>query len=182
MSSPQTISTPVRRFISILVMLLLLAVFLSLYFFKYVPEQKSDYNRRAFMELKSVTDGDRDIFDTYLTILQSDSPGAYRKTSHNTPAHKGEIVFDAGDLSMDYQVDMDTLLKKSDGFSTTNINDVKIEGNDYKLFLYPFSFHDQRTLMAGLISLSHYTSRYESVPIELITVPLISQFFIKSDK
>src|SRR5580698_3279312 len=56
MSSPQTISTPVRRFISILVMLLLLAVFLSLYFFKYVPQQKNDFNGRAFTELKSVTD------------------------------------------------------------------------------------------------------------------------------
>ena len=235
MSSPQTISTPVRRFVSILLMLLLLAVFLSLYFFKYVPEQKSDYNKRAFMELKSVTDafsrrdaayqqvfswtpgshskqpdtigleinegnwkvvyrssksknvqylgfdslmhlltdGDRDIFDTYLTILQSDSPRIQRETPYRARSHKGEIVFNAGDLSMDYQVDMDTLLKKSDGFGTTNIHDVKIEGNDYKLFLYPFPFHDQRTIMAGLISVSHYTSTYESVPINLITTASI---------
>ncbi len=63
MSSPKTTNTPVRRLISILLMLLLLAIFLSLYFFKYVPQQKSDYNGRAFMELKSVTDAfsDRDL-------------------------------------------------------------------------------------------------------------------------
>jgi len=235
MSGPQTTNTPVRRLISILVMLLLLAVFLSLFFFKYVPQQKSDYNRRAFMELQSVTDafsrrdaayqqvfswspgsharqpdlirisndngkweivytssdqkniqrldldslmhlltdGDRDIFDSYLTILQNDSAQPHRPAPHNTPPPNGEIVFNAGDLSMDYEVDMDTLMKKSDGFSTTNVHDAKIEGNDYKLFLYPFPFHGQRAIMAGLISVSNYTSRYESVPINLITTASI---------
>jgi hypothetical protein len=235
MSGPHTTNTPVRRLISILVMLLVLAVFLSLYFFKYVPQQKSDYNRRAFMELQSVTDafsrrdaayqqvfswshgshgqlpdstqiknengkwkivyktsapknvqrmdldslmhlltdGDRDIFDSYLTILQNDSARSRRPDQHNTPPPNGEIVFNAGDLSMDYEVDMDTLMKKSDGFSTTNVHDVKIEGNDYKLFLYPFPFHSQRTIMVGLISVSNYTSRYESVPIDLITTASI---------
>jgi hypothetical protein len=227
MSSPQTISTPVRRFISILAMLLLLAVFLSLYFFKYVPEQKSDYNRRAFLELKSVidafngrdlayqqvvrflngephsiaigqdtaykwdiaypvdkktdtprlkidsllhllTDGDRDVFDSYLMILQSDTGKPTRRARQTASPQEGEIVFNAGDLSMDYQVDMDTLTKKSDAFGAMNIHDVKIEGNDYKLFLYPFPFHGQRTTMVGLISGSRYTSTYESVPLNLI--------------
>ncbi len=39
---------------------------------------------------------------------------------------------------MDYQVEMDSLLKKSDGFGTMNMYEVKIQGNDYMLFLYPF--------------------------------------------
>ncbi len=216
MSSPHTISTPVRRLVSILVMLLLVGIFLSLYYFKYVPQQKNDYNGRAFAELKSVTDafsgrddacqqvvywkeshlpdtiwleknnadewgifyglgkgysqrrdldslmhlltdGDRDIFDDYLMILQP----------HSTKP--GGILFNSGDLSMDYQVETDSLLKKSDGFSAMNLYDVKIQGNDYKLFLYPFPFHGQRVIMGGLVSLSHYTARYESVPITLIT-------------
>jgi hypothetical protein len=78
MSSPQTISTPVRRFISILLMLLLLAVFLSLYFFKYVPEQKSDYNKRAFMELKSVTDAFSRRDAAYQQVF-SWTPGSHSK-------------------------------------------------------------------------------------------------------
>jgi hypothetical protein len=227
MSSPQPISLPVRRFVSILLMLLLVSIFLSLYFFKYVPEQKNDYNRSAFLELKSVTDaftgrdaayqqvvtflysephsiaiaqdtaykwnivyplvqkkdtprlnldsllhqltdGDRDIFDTYLMILQNDTGKDSPQAPHTIHSKEGEIVFNAGDLSIDYQVDMDTLTKKSDGFSTMNIHDVKIEGNDYKLFLYPFLFHGQRTTMAGLISSARYTSTYESVPLPLI--------------
>jgi hypothetical protein len=229
MSSPQTISTPVRRFISILVMLLLLAVFLSLYFFKYVPQQKNDYHGRAFAELKSVTDafsdrddacqqvvlwkksqlpdiiwldkdnsnrwgivygldspkfsqrrdldslmhlltdGDRDIFDDYLMILQPHSTKPAHPAKDSSLTQKGEILFNSGDLSMDYQVEMDSLLKKDDGFGTMNMYDVKIQGNDYKLFLYPFSFHGKGIIMGGLVSLPHYTARYESVPIALIT-------------
>ncbi len=230
MSSPKTTNTPVRRLISILVMLVLLGIFLRFYYFKYVPQKKSDYNGRAFTELKSVTDafsdrdaacqqvarwlydqqpdsvwlgpdntgkwdivyrlaspykpqrrnldsllhlltdGDRDVFDNYLMILQNAAPPSPH-SKDTPPAHKekAEIVFNSGDLSMDYQVDMDSLLKKSDGFSTMNMYDVRIEGNDYKLFLYPFPFHGQRTIMAGLVGLSHYTSRYESAPIDLIT-------------
>jgi hypothetical protein len=229
MSSPQPISTPVRRFISIFLMLLLLAVFLSLYFFKYVPQQKSDYNKRAFTELKSVTDafsgrdkacqqvvfwkqgksadlititskdgsqynlvygvartqyeqsrnldslmhlltdGDRDIFDDYLMILEKTTARFSESAKDTVYAHQGDIVFNSGDLSMDYEVDIDTLLKKSDGFTAMNMYDARIEGNDYKLFLYPYAFHGQKLIMAGLVSLSHYTARFESAPIDLIT-------------
>ena len=229
MSSPQTISTPVRRFVSILVMLLLLAVFLSLYFFKYVPQQKNDYNGRAYTELKSVTDafsgrddacrqvvlwktthlpdkisldkdnsnkweivygldspkfsqrrsldsimhlltdGDRDIFDDYLMILQPHSTKPADSAKDLPHKQKGDILFNSGDLSMDYRVDLDSLLKKSDGFGTMNMYDVKIQGNDYMLFLYPFPFQTEGIIMGGLVSRTHYTARYESVPITLIT-------------
>ncbi len=108
-------------------------------------------------------------------ILQKNAPPASRHSKDTTHARKEneEIVFNSGDLSLDYQVNMDTLLKKNDGFSAMNMYNVQIEGNNYKLFLYPFPFHGQRTIMAGLVSISNYTSRYESAPISLITTASI---------
>jgi hypothetical protein len=274
MTSPATAKTSVRRIISSLVVAAIFGVFLSIYFLKYVPQQKRDYNRRAFVELGSVTDalnkrdeaflevvknlqnsktdtntldellrifpeskqqisavrdlmpqlriqkliagqtskiewdpayhwgltypanltiespfrepvhlslrksidslmlplvaGDNDVFDSYLLILDSQS------RSKDTPnLRKGEIIFNPGQLSLDYLVNIDTLLKKSDGFSLPGINDVTIEGNDYKLFLYPFRLHQGRAIMAGLLSSAHYTQRYEEVPIAFITTGTI---------
>src|SRR5215469_2753525 len=55
MSNPQSTNAS-RRLVSILVMLSLLGVFLSMYFLKYVPDQKREYNQRAFRELQGVAD------------------------------------------------------------------------------------------------------------------------------
>jgi len=273
MSSPTTNNTNTRRIISSLVVMSILAVFLSIYFLKYVPNQKHDYNRRAFVELGSVTDafnrrdqaylqvvkniraeksknaldellrifpnysfgkncsledfrkrlinyrndadataefardstqqwnlvytvslhsgtkspvcdtlrmsksidslvlplvsGGNDVFDTYLLILDNGSP------HKETGLPKGEIVFNPGQLSLDYLVNIDTLLKKSDGFSLPGINNVTIEGNAYKLFLFPFRLHQYRAIMAGLVSTSRYTQQYEEVPVAFITTGAI---------
>lgn len=56
MTTPKTSNTSTRRLINILTILLVLAIFLSLYFLKYVPQQKQDFNERAFKELEEVTD------------------------------------------------------------------------------------------------------------------------------
>lgn len=109
-----------------------------------------------------LTDGDNDVFDSYLLIIDNGS-------RHSRKDSIGEIAFNSGQLSMDFQVNIDTLLKKSDGFSLPGISDVNIEGNDYKLFLRPFRLHDYRAIMAGLLSRQHYTQRYEAVPFKLIT-------------
>src|SRR5258708_2509447 len=113
----------------------------------------------------------RDIFSDYLLILDTstnltpESPGP-----QNAYNHKGRVVFNSGRLSVDFLVNMDTLLKKTDGFSLLNIHDVKIEGNPYKLFLYPILLCNQRVILAGLISESRYREGSESVPIDMLTI------------
>jgi len=230
MSSPTSIDSTTRRLISVIAVLSIMGVFLSIYFLRFVPEWKTAYNKRAFVELKSVTEsftqkdeayrmvvsshndtgtknpgppvsvetsvchdpssghwdliykaakrvalrksidslmspltyGDNDVFDSYLLIVDNRSP-------NKRPDSVGEIAFNSGQLTMDFQVNIDTLLKKSDGFSLPGISDVNIEGNDYKLFLRPFRLHNYRAIMAGLLSRQHYTQRYESAPFKLIT-------------
>jgi len=189
MSNSKNTTTSARHYISIVSVLVLLAIFLSLYFLKYVPEHKRDYNQRAFRELRIVTDafeaklnayqsmpdftrkwrrtpsfdsllllvteGDNDVFDHYLMIQDS-----------------GKLV-NPRHLPISYSISVDSLLKKGDGFSIDNIRDVRIEGNDYKLFLYPFCNNNSKFIMAGLLAQSRYTSRYESVPINFITTGAI---------
>ncbi|HEY4335369.1 MAG TPA: hypothetical protein VGM89_05715, partial [Puia sp.] len=200
--------------------LVILGIFLSLYFLKYVPEHKRDYNQRAFQELRGVTEafvakanawlnistftkkskgplpidsmllpltaGDKDVFDHYLVIQDTGKLGT------DSSSQRGALLFNPDHLSISYSIATDSLLKKSDGFSITNIRDVKIEGNDYKLFLYPFCLQNSKAIMAGLLSQSRYTSRYESVPIDfittgailllliLITIPLLKVYIIGS--
>ena len=276
MSGGAGTNTSIRKMISALLLLGLLAFLLSIYFLKYVPAQRSDFNRRAFLELSQIekaiqernkgyigvitgsidkitadsigtsqlsnyfkwraesdalkksppgpqknkntlafskisfnqngTGGDwqlcyeltendsskrkagclsknvdsifgplvstyKDIFADYLLILDSNTNTTSRhRDSVNNNTQKGIVMFNSGHLSVDYLVNMDTLLKKTDGFSLLNVHDVKIEGNPYKLFLYPFRLNNQRVVLAGLTSLPHYLAGSESVPIDLLTI------------
>lgn len=235
MSNPKNTTTSARHYISIVSMLVLLGIFLSLYFLKYVPEHKRDYNQRAFRELRTVTDafearansylqipiasaknkeirkklvrnaskasdsadviiqdatkawglkyaqgfkpidsillpltaGDNDVFDHYLMILGLPNP------KDTIEPKNGQLIFNPEHLSIGFSIDVDTLLKKTDGFSMMNIRDVKVEGNDYKLFYYPFCLQNHKIIMAGLLSQSRYTARYESVPVNFITTGAI---------
>jgi hypothetical protein len=220
MSNPQSTNAS-RRLVSILVMLSLLGVFLSMYFLKYVPDQKREYNQRAFRELQGVADafltrsealeeidsastlapddqfrwnlsfqknntkksldsillritaGDRDVFDNYLMILDEATYADSSISGKDTLRLKGEIVYNPDRISIGNSVCPDTLLKRINGFSLQSIHDVKVEGNDFKLFLYPFRFHRQTLIMAGLLSFSNYASRYQSVSIDFITTGVV---------
>ncbi|HWK05585.1 MAG TPA: cache domain-containing protein [Puia sp.] len=280
MSAPSNLNASLRKTISVLFILALLGVFLSLYFFKYIPQRQSDFHSRAFGELHQINEAfeERDaayrqairsflegahrnflkeaprafnrsalrsmfIFTSYPERITDDSL-SHRKNSYQvapptiTPAsleghllnypviaaktpggnavdtvlelsksldsvlnsvipvhkdifddylliqddhmdlpstqskdhlHEGRIIYNSGELSMDRYVNTDTLLKKSDGFSLLNVHDIKIEGNDYKLFLCPFSNYSQNLILAGLISRSHYTQAYASIPVNMLT-------------
>src|SRR5580700_1867613 len=101
----------------------------------------------------------RDIFDDYLIIRDNHlrkKDAEEKANSSEFPdstdhLHDGEIIFNSGNLSVDYLVNTDSLLKKNDGFSLLNIHDVIIEGNAYKLFLYPIRLGKERLILGGLI-------------------------------
>jgi len=254
MSGRQNKNSSLRRTISLLFMLTLLAVFLSLYLLKYIPGQRTDFHRRAFLELGQIEKAFRERNMVYIQAIQnsinknpadslknnlllrryftyqelpgiktlkktdslrvgemsfgqqaltqawefnyqlyygSDSASPIAVLSKKvdtvlTPIvstyrdifddyllildhHPGKIIFNSGRLSLDYLVNTDSLLKKTDGFSLLNIHDVKVEGNPYKLFLYPVQVCRNRVILAGLISLDHYRDGSESVPLSLLT-------------
>ncbi len=111
----------------------------------------------------------KDIFDSYLLIRENQvHPHNDSRESEETP--RGEIIYKSGDLSIDYQVNSDSLMKKNDGFSLLNVHDVTIEGNPYKLFLYPFEIGKQRLILAGLISQENYKDAYQKIPFNFIAL------------
>jgi len=112
----------------------------------------------------------KDIFDGYLLINNEDP---LKDTSNKRDPGKGKIIFQSGDLYMSSVVDPDSLLKKSGGFSLNNLQDITIEGNSYKLFLYPFVMGSQKLILAGLISDSNYREANLKIPFSLFSVFIV---------
>jgi len=271
----------IRRIIPAVLTLLILGIFLSLYFFKYLPRRQDDYNRRAFLELEQIEkaiqsrNGAYTRALTYIqdatfaqrnpkvssplfrsfkdaTIRRSDpayhrlaqneamfiaedpSNGYYRLTypllnpgtaATATPAktafpqatgppstsppdttairimsirldsvlnpiistykdifanylligppnpeniHESRIIFNPDNLSLDFRINIDSLLSKHDGFSIRNVRDVTIQGSSYKLFIYPFRLGNQAVILAGLTTASNYSDGYTDIPLNLL--------------
>jgi hypothetical protein len=113
----------------------------------------------------------QDIFENYLLIRDTHLDSSFHSAdSKHDRLHQGEIVYNSGNLAVDYLVNTDSLLKKNDGFSLLDLHDVSIEGNAYKLFLYPFRLGKERIILAGLIGLNHYTESYKDIPFNYVAI------------
>ncbi|HEY4290647.1 MAG TPA: cache domain-containing protein [Puia sp.] len=248
----------IRRIIPVMLTLLVLGVFLSLYFLKYLPQQKAEYHRRAFLELEQIekaaqsrnnaytralnyirdetyvqrnpklsgplfrsfkditirsTDPDYNRLLQKATMFLAEDPltGNYRLTyplpspgpdtssirnmsvrldsvlnpiistykdifdnylliGRPGPENGSEdrILYNPDNLSLDFHVNTDSLLGKSDGFSIRNVRDVTIQGTPYKLFIYPFQLGKQSIILAGLTTSAHYADAYTDMPLDLL--------------
>ena len=120
----------------------------------------------------------KDIFDGYLLIKgQTAAKDSEDLKSRATPKsgnkQNGEVIYQSPGLTVEYRIDMDTLLKKEDGFSLKNLREVTIDGNSYELFIYPFQIGGQQLLLTGLIDRAVYRDTYEKIPFSFFTVFLI---------
>jgi len=98
----------------------------------------------------------QDIFDGYVVILGKKDTG--------------EIIYHSGNYAIDYTIVNDSLTKKRDGFSLQSVKDISIEGNPYKLFIDPVPIGTQTLILAGFISQSHYTAKYQETPFSFISI------------
>jgi hypothetical protein len=108
----------------------------------------------------------KDIFDSYI-LIRCEKPSASKDSDS---MKKGEVIYQSGDLSMDYQINSDSLMKKNNGFNLLNLLDVTIEGNQYKLFLSPFKIANQKLIIAGLISQPNYAQSYQKIPFNFFAL------------
>jgi hypothetical protein len=134
----------------------------------------------------------KDIFDGYLLIMDTQSPGeinsndnklvvvsnkektvAPDRSAEREERQKGKIIYQSGDLTMDYLVNPDSLPKNNEGFSLLNIHDVSIAGNPYKLFIYPFELGTQRLILAGLISDANYREANRKIPFSFFSLFMV---------
>ena len=116
----------------------------------------------------------RDIFDGYL-LIQDVQPPADSELKPDKPVDKWErskakIIYRSADLSMNYPINPDSLLKRNRGLGQMNILDITIEGNLYKLFVYPFEMYDQKLTLTGLISDSNYREANQKIPFSFFSV------------
>src|SRR5258708_21722409 len=71
MSAPSNLNACLRKTISVLFILVLLGVFLSLYFFKYIPQRQSDFHSRAFGELHQINEAFEDSDSAYRQAIRN---------------------------------------------------------------------------------------------------------------
>lgn len=112
----------------------------------------------------------KDVFDGYL-LINNDDPS--EDTLKKGATDKGEIIFQSGDLYMSSTVNPDSLLNKNSGLSLNNLQDITIEGNSYKLFLYPFEMGSQKLILAGLIRDANYREANLKIPFSFFSVLIV---------
>jgi hypothetical protein len=132
------------------------------------------FSKKLDSVLLTIVSTYKDIFENYLLIWDkpASSPDSAKEAKENPSVHRpppGEIIFNPGNLALDYEVNTDSLLKKSDGISLLNVRDVTVNGNPYKLFLYPFKLGGERVVLAGIINQSKYKAGYGKIPFSLIS-------------
>jgi len=123
------------------------------------------FSKNSDTLLAAIVSTYKDIFKGYLLINNEESLDG----EHD----KGQIIFQSGNLYMNDRVNPDSLLKKKDGFSLDNLQDVTIGGNGYKLFLYPFEMGSQNLILVGLISDSDYREANLKIPFSLFSVFIV---------
>ena len=102
----------------------------------------------------------KDIFENYLVLWNArpDSLDDY------------ETAFSSGTLPIDFHVNLDSLIKKDDGFNLITVRDITIEGTPYKLFLYPLQLGKEKLVLAGMIDSSAYRKSYNTLPFNMVVL------------
>lgn len=81
MSDPKNTASSTRRTIGALLVLAIIGIFLSMYFLKYVPSQRSDFHNRAFQELSQIANAYRLHEKAIDTTFSINHPGQHRHDS-----------------------------------------------------------------------------------------------------
>lgn len=112
--------------------------------------------------------------------------------SKKTTTGSGLIEYKSGSLDIDEIITIDTLLKKTSGFTFPTITDVSVEGINYKLFIYPFRNTGEFYLLGGFIGNHEYQVNSNRFPltyiltiavliiIVLLSIPILKIFLIGS--
>ena len=112
----------------------------------------------------------KDIFDNYLLLRDLRTVSTEKHAGIADSLNNFEIAFSSGTLPIDYRMNLDSLIKKGDGFNLITIHDVTMEGTPYKLFLYPMQLGGERIVLAGMVASSTYRTGYNTLPFNLVVL------------
>ncbi|MEO6455303.1 MAG: hypothetical protein ABIN97_14580, partial [Ginsengibacter sp.] len=92
------------------------------------------------------------------------------KTEREKEPHSGRLIYKSPGLNIDEEINADSLFKRQSAFSFPVMNNINIEGTDYKLFLFPFRIQGQKLLLGGFVSNHTYKANTHSFPVTLLVV------------
>ena len=93
----------------------------------------------------------KEIFSSFLLLHYCQYMG------HDTA---GKILYQDFRQGVEQEMQLDTLLPRHNGIRSPDIQDITMEGTDYKLFSYPFLLSRHRMVLCGLLKTDTYNSRY----------------------
>jgi hypothetical protein len=100
--------------------------------------------------------------------------------------HGKTLLYSSGDLTIDQDVIIDSIVRYTGGFLLPQVKELPVEGTNFKLFLYPFRIDNHRYLIGGFLSQQDYKSKSQDFPVKylviigiLILLALLSLPFLK---
>jgi hypothetical protein len=98
----------------------------------------------------------KEVFSSFLLIHYCQHTG--RDTS-------GKIIYQDFREGMEQDINLDSLVPRHLGIRSPDIQDISLEGTEYKLFSYPFQLDRHRLIICGLLKSETYYSQIHVIPI-----------------
>lgn len=98
----------------------------------------------------------REIFGSFLLL---------HYCRHIEQDTSGKIIYQDVRQGVEQEIDLDTLVPRHNGIRSPDIEDITLEGADYKLFSYPFLLGRHRMILCGLLKTDVYNSKIHQIPL-----------------
>jgi len=106
--------------------------------------------------MTTCTASGKEVFDAFLLVHYCQRMG--KDTA-------GKIIYQDYQPGMEQDVNLDSLIPKHDGMRSPDMNDISLEGTDYKLFTYPFQLGRHRMVLCGLMKTDTYNAHLHAIPV-----------------
>jgi preprotein translocase subunit YajC len=98
----------------------------------------------------------KEVFSSFLLVHYCQRIG---------PDSSGKIIYQDFRPGMEQDINLDSLIPKHQGMRSPDINDITLEGTDYKLFTYPFQLGRHRLVLCGLMKTDSYNAKLHLIPV-----------------
>ena len=106
--------------------------------------------------MATCTASGKEIFEAFLLLHYCQRMG--RDTA-------GKIIYQDYQPGMEQDINLDSLIPKHAGMRSPDMNDISLEGTDYKLFTYPFLLGRHRMVICGLMKTDVYNAQLHAIPV-----------------
>jgi hypothetical protein len=85
----------------------------------------------------------------------------------------GIVIYQDARSSVDQNVNIDSLVPKTQGIRSPAIIDISMQGISYKMFTYPFLLSQHHLVLCGLMKSSVYSDKLHVIPVPVVYTLLI---------